>query len=113
MKLIIFIMNRVEKLDKLIREFHQKGIKGATILSSTGMAQKLIANEETAFIGSLKALFDNPRVESKVIMTVVKEDQKEIVYQAIEDIVGDLSLPNTGIVFTIDVDDVKGFLKAN
>ena len=106
-------MNRVEKLDKLIHELHHRGIKGATILSSTGMAQKLLANEDTAFIGSLKALFDNPRIESKVIMTVVKEDQKEIVYQAIEDIVGDLSLPNTGIVFTIDVDDVKGFLKAN
>jgi len=113
MKLIIFIMNRVEKLDKLIHELHHRGIKGATILSSTGMAQKLLANEDTAFIGSLKALFDNPRIESKVIMTVVKEDQKEIVYQAIEDIVGDLSLPNTGIVFTIDVDNVKGFLKAN
>ncbi|MBN2268716.1 MAG: hypothetical protein JXC35_04745 [Acholeplasmataceae bacterium] len=112
MKLIIFIMNRVEKLDKLIRELHQKGIKGATILSSTGMAQKLLANEDTAFIGSLKALFDNPRVESKVIMTVVKEDQIGIVYQAIEDIVGDLSLPNTGIVFTVDVAQVKGYTKA-
>lgn len=113
MKLIIFIMNRVEKLDKLIRELHQRGIKGATILSSTGMAQKLLANEDTAFIGSLKALFDNPRIESKVIMTVVEENQKEVVYQAIEDIVGDLSLPNTGIVFTLDVSDVKGYLKAN
>ncbi len=112
MKLIIFIMNRVEKLDKLIRELHQKGIKGATILSSTGMAQKLLANEDTAFIGSLKALFDNPRVESKVIMTVVKEDQIDIVYQVIEDIVGDLSLPNTGIVFTVDVAQVKGYTKA-
>lgn len=109
MKLIIFVMNQVEKLDTLIKTLHQKGIKGATILNSTGMAQKLFASDDNAFIGSLKFLFDNPRVESKVILTVVKENEKQMVYDAIHEVIGELTKPNTGILFTLDIEDVMGY----
>ncbi|HOP56844.1 MAG TPA: hypothetical protein PLH02_00950 [Bacillota bacterium] len=109
MKLVFFVLNDVTKLDEFLHSLKENGIHGATIISSSGMARKLIENDDMKFIGSLKALFDNPRVESEVIMMVVEDGQVETVYQVINDSIGDLSQPNTGIAFTVPIENVKGY----
>jgi len=101
-------MNDTSLLDKFLHELNQKNIKGATILNSTGMARKLIENDDMAFIGSLKVLFDNPRKESYVILMALPDEQVPIALQVIEKIAGDLSRPNSGIVFTLPIDYIKG-----
>lgn len=108
MKLLVFVMNRTELLDEFLHVLKEKGIKGATILNSTGMARKLIQNDDMEFIGSLKTLFDNPRKESNVILVVLPKEQVEVVYGVINAVCGDLSQPNSGIVFTVPIENLVG-----
>ena len=44
-------------------------------------------------------------------MTVLKDEQVDEALAAIEETVGDLSKPDTGIVFTVPVDFIKGMHK--
>lgn len=109
MKLVVYVMNDPSLLEPFLRELNQKNIRGATIISSTGMARKLYESDDMRFIGTLKALFDNPRVESNVIMMVLPDDLVPVAYQVIEKIAGDLSKPNSGIAFTLPIENVKGY----
>lgn len=111
MKLFIYVMNDVKLLDKFVHELKEKQIKGATIINSTGMGRKLVENDELDFIGSLKTLFDNPRAESRVILMALEDEKVETVLNIIDEIAGDLSKPNSGIVFTLTIDFVKGYKK--
>ncbi len=109
MKLMLYVMNKPEHLDKFLKELSKNQIKGATIFSSTGMGRRLAGNEDIPWLGSLKAILDMPRTESKVIMLALPEEQVDIVYQVIEQVGGDLSEPNTGIAFTLPIDSIKGY----
>jgi len=96
-------------LDKFLQKLNQKNIKGATILNGTGMARKLIENDDMEFIGSLKMLFDNPRVESHVILMALQDEQVKIALDIVHEVAGDMTKPNTGIVFTLPIDYIEGF----
>ena len=109
MKLMIYVMNKPELLDKFLKELSKNQIKGATILESTGMGRKLAGNEDIPWIGSLKAILDVPRKESHVIILALPDEQVEVVYQVIETVAGDLMAPNSGIAFTLPIDSIKGY----
>ncbi|MDY0074705.1 MAG: hypothetical protein WC992_02500 [Acholeplasmataceae bacterium] len=109
MKLMFYVMNKPEHLDKFLKELSKQNIKGATIFSSTGMGRRLMGNDDVPWLGSLKAILDMPRTESKVIMLALPEEQVKIVYEVIEQVGGDLSQPNTGIAFTVPIDSIKGY----
>ncbi len=111
MKLVVYVMNDTTKLDKFLHELKEKNIKGATILNGTGMARKLIENDDMDFIGSLKVLFDNPRVESKVILMAIEDANVQTVLDVVHQVAGDLSRPNSGIVFTVPIDYIDGLKK--
>ncbi|MGE4321165.1 MAG: hypothetical protein AB7E61_06935 [Acholeplasmataceae bacterium] len=113
MKLVVYIMSDTTKLDKFLHALKEKNINGATILKGTGMARKLIANDDMEFIGSLKVLFDNPRVESDVVLMALEEPQVEVVFETIKEVVGDLTCPNCGIAFTVPIDHIVGLTKKN
>lgn len=52
MKLLVFVLDKVENLEPVLNKFEHIGIKGATILESKGMARAL----ESYFDGSFLAL---------------------------------------------------------
>ena len=109
MKLFIYVLYNTDLLDQLLKELHKHEIKGATILSSTGMARKLLNEDDQPFIGSLKALLMGTKVESNTILIALPEAQVETVFKIVETVVGDLSLPTNGIAFTVPIDQIKGY----
>ena len=48
------------------------------------------------------------RDRNNTILTVVKDEQVEAAVKIIERVVGDLSKPDSAIVFTVPVDFIKG-----
>jgi nitrogen regulatory protein PII len=104
-------MNNIALLDRFVHELKDNQIKGATILNSTGMGRKLIESDDFDIIGSLKAVFEIPRTDSKVILMALEDVQIPTVLDIIDRLAGDLSKPNTGIVFTLPIDFVKGYKK--
>lgn len=108
MKLLYLILNKTEKLDETLEALAEAGIKGATIFHSTGMARELSNYGEASFLGSLRAILDPDREENKTIIMVIKEEMVDVAVKTIESVVGDLSNPDTGIIFTVPVDFIKG-----
>lgn len=110
MKLLVYILNRIELLDDLLRALADDGISGATILNSRGMARQLYGNggKQPGFFSSLRALADPQNEDNMTIFAVVREDQVADFTHAIEKVVGELSQPGTGIVFTVPVDFIQG-----
>jgi nitrogen regulatory protein PII len=109
MKLFIYVLHKTELLDRLLKELHKNEIKGATIINSTGMGRKLFGTDDQAFIGSLRALFMDSRVESNMILIALPDHQVDVVYKVIDEVVGDLSMPYSGIAFTVPIDQIKGY----
>lgn len=112
MKMLIFVLNDVEKLEALLEELSKMGLRGATIINSTGMARSLYGHQ-SVMMNSLRVLLDSDHEENKTIFTVVDQQQEEIFYKAVDKVVGSLSEPNTGIIFTVPVDSVNGLIPSD
>ncbi|EEG31197.1 hypothetical protein CLOSTMETH_01139 [[Clostridium] methylpentosum DSM 5476] len=111
MKLLICVLNDTDKLDELMIKLAEAGVKGATIINSTGMGRTLYNHQESALMNSLRALLDPDRDENKTIFTVVDEAQEKAFHKVMNEVVGDLARPDSGIIFTIPVDSVTGLSK--
>ena len=114
MRLIIFVLNKTEKLDAILTEFAQKEICGATVIDSMGMARILVGKhdeDEIPFLGSLRAFLNPEREKSKVIFAAIQDDRLDEVVEAIEGVVGDLSNKDTGVIFSVPLDYTKGICK--
>lgn len=109
MQLLIIVLNRVNRLDELIETMVEHGFTGATILSSTGMLRELAkSNEDFPLFGSLRYLIDTDREESKTIFMVLHDEQIEAAKQVVRTVVGDLSKPDTAVLFVLPILSVEG-----
>ena len=111
MKLLVLILNKEHLTEEVLEAFADGGIKGATVIDSTGMARVIGDYHDGLFLGSLRKYLDRERATNKTIFTVIEDDQTETVKKIITDVIGDLSKPDTGIVFTVPVDFVEGIQK--
>jgi nitrogen regulatory protein PII len=111
MKLLIFVLSHVEKLQPLLKTFNDQGVAGATILDSSGMGRELSERDEFSIFGSMRALIDQNNRTTKTLFLVVEDDAVIKIERMIETVVGDLSKPDQGILFTLPLDYVKGYKK--
>ena len=108
MKLMILILNDIEKLERLLKRFHDEEISGATVINSTGMARALAEIGDESLLGSLRHLLDMDRQENCTVLMALNESKVATTVALIESVVGDLSQPNTGLVMTLPIDFAKG-----
>lgn len=109
MQLLVLILKKVDLIEKLIKELAETGVSGGTILEGTGMASELVNMEDIPVFGMLRALLaDEEKVASKVMLFVLKDEQVMITRKSIKRVIGDLSEPNTGIMFSIPITYVEG-----
>jgi nitrogen regulatory protein PII len=104
-------LSHVEKLQTLLNQFNEQGIAGATILDSSGMGRELSERDEFSIFGSMRALIDQNNRTTKTLFLVVEDDQVKKIEKVIESVIGDLSQPDQGILFTIPLDYVSGYKK--
>jgi len=111
MKLLVLVLNRVEKLNKLLNELAKHGLTGATVISSNGLAHELIkSNDESLsnIFGSLRRILNPNERENKTIFMVVKEERVPEITEIVEQVIGSILEPDTGIIFTVPVEYLKG-----
>ena len=114
MKLLIFVLNKTEKLDDVLTEFARRNMCGATVLDSMGMVHMLAGRhdeEEIPFLGSLRQFLNSERQQNNVILAAIDDKQVDEAVAAIESVVGDLSNEDTGVVFCLPIDYTKGICK--
>mgnify|MGYP001150787855 CR=1 FL=1 len=109
MKLLVFILNNEEFLEEVLEAYVEAGVTGATILDSEGMG-RFLAYEVPLFAG-FKEFMKGNKPYNKTILSVVRDDETvKQVRSIIDELVGGLDNPGTGIMFTVPVDWVSGLV---
>lgn len=116
MHALIIVLNKTEYMEDILNNLMKIGVKGATILDSQGMGSKILSkNYETQnLFGTLKTAFDREHPYNKTIFTVIEsEELLDKAMETIQAVVGDLSKPGEGLMFTVPVGKVLGLSPNN
>lgn len=109
MQLLILILKKIELMEPLLKKLAESGVKGGTILEGTGMAKELVNMEDLPIFGMLRMLLaEDIKANSKVMMFVLNEEGVLTARSAIKEVIGDLNVPNSGIMFSVPITYVEG-----
>jgi nitrogen regulatory protein PII len=110
MYLLVNVLEQPEHLVAILEGFAKMGIKGSTVMNSTGMGRVLMkAGAESPAMEEINKMIANGESSNKTIFTVVKE--KETLDKAIDivkSLCGDLCEPGKGILFAVPLALVDG-----
>lgn len=109
MQLLIFVTKKEDKIDQLMKELALADIRGATVLSSTGMANSIKDMEDLPMFDVLTTMLKGEtEMSSKTILFAVKDSKVEDARKAINKVFGDLSKPNSGILLGMPISFFEG-----
>lgn len=114
MYLILFVLDDPDKLQDLLDAWEDAGTGGATVLVSTGMQRMRSGaiRDDIPLMPGLDDLYKRIEEHHRTLFTIVKDDDilKKIV-KATQSVVGDLNMPNTGILMVLPAAQVYGLDK--
>lgn len=110
MQLAVIILKKTELVHEFMVELAEEGLHGGTILDSTGMAGELGDLDDIPMFSMLRAVVNNggSRQESKTLLFIVKDEELSKLKKVMHRVLGDLSIPNTAVFFTVPVTSVEG-----
>ncbi|HED24557.1 MAG TPA: hypothetical protein ENN91_05470 [Firmicutes bacterium] len=109
MYLFVLVLNKTELLEDILEKLVEVGITGATIIDSTGMGRALADIDNDTLLAGIRSIFQYSRPSNKTIFSVIDSlDKKDCAAAAIKEVLGDMSKPGVGIMFTIPLEDVIG-----
>ena len=110
MQLVFIVLNKTECLKEILMEFYDAGIKGATVIETSGMARCLNEMEELKFLGSLNLLLDPEHRHNKTIFLATEDNMVKKVSEILNRVTGGLHLPDTGVMFAVPISYAEGFV---
>ena len=112
MQVVTLVLNKTECLNELLEALLASGIRGGTVLESTGMMRVLNqSGDDLPMFSTFRQLFDPERTSSKTIMMVLNDEEVKIARRVINEVTGGLDQPDTGILFGMPVSFVEGIKK--
>lgn len=99
--MIVLILEKEHYLNELLIELNDVGIKSATVTNSSGMMGHLSALGEEQIISTLRPLFTPAHTENKTIFMIIDDSMVDIARKTVRKVLGDLSQPETGILFGV------------
>lgn len=111
--LLVVIINDLAKYHEVLQAWEEAGVSGATILESTGLARiKAAARDDLPLIPSLRDLLTAHEFHHRTIFTVVEDEETvERLAEVTQQVVGDFSQPDTGLMFAVPAAKVWGLKK--
>jgi len=108
-KLVVFVLNKEELLERVLEAYVEAGVDGATILDSEGMGRFL--TYEVPLFADFKQFMKGNKPYNKTILSVV-DDPAAVprLYAILDEVTGGLATPGTGIFFTVPVDFAAGLV---
>lgn len=112
MQVVTLVLNKTECLNELLEELLASGIRGGTVLDSTGMMRVIEqSGDDLPMFSTFRQLFDPERKSSKTILMVLDDAEVETARRVIKKVTGGLDKPDTGILFAIPTVFVEGIQK--
>ena len=112
MYLILLVLHDPGYCDEVMDAWEKAGVRGITILPSTGYARmrsKRSLMDDMPLIPSLEDFISRDEQTNRTIFTVVEgEAMVQKVVQVSQSIIGDFNEPNTGILIVLPVVQAYG-----
>ncbi|MCA9897375.1 MAG: hypothetical protein H6654_05295 [Ardenticatenaceae bacterium] len=104
MYMLIMVLDDTAHLNDVLNAWDKAGVGGVTIIESTGINRVLQRHSaDMAFVG-FSQMFGSGRVGHNTLFTVIDSlEMAETAVAATETVLGDLSKPDTGIIFVLPV----------
>lgn len=108
MQLLTLILKDDKKLDEILKELAEEGVKGGTIFEGRGMGEELVNMEDLPLFGMLRnVLKDEEKPTCKMVLFVIRDEQVIGARETVKRLVN-LNEPNTGIMFVLPITYVEG-----
>ncbi len=111
MQLVFIVLNKTECLKDILMGFYDAGIKGATVIETSGMARCLTEMEELRFLGSLNVLLNPDQKHNKTIFLATEDNMIPVISKIVNEATGGLHMPDTGVMFSVPIGYAEGFAK--
>lgn len=110
MYMLIMVVDDSTRLNEILRAWKDAGVKGITILESTGVNRVLPRPTAEPMFAGFSQIFGSGRVGHNTLFAVIDElEVAEAAVVATEEVLGDLTKPHTGIIFAVPVVKKWGF----
>lgn len=104
MHMLIMVLDDSTRLNEVLEAWIDAGVKGVTILESTGVHRVLPRDSASPMYAGFTQIFGSGRVGHNTLFAVIEElEIAESAVAATETILGDLTKPHTGIIFAVPV----------
>lgn len=104
MYMLVMVLDDVSRLNEVLAAWEGAGVRGVTILESTGLHRVMLRHRPEAAYAGFGRLFGSNYVGHNTLFAVVESMAVvEAAVAAAEGIVGDLDDPHTGILFALPV----------
>ena len=104
------VINKTDKLNKILERFLEVDVRGATVIDSIGMGRTL--EPEVSTFSTILEIFNvgsGRYPENKTIFTVIKEEKTlRDAQRIVKEELNDFKEPGTGIMFVVPVLDFIG-----
>jgi len=109
MHIIMFVLDDPKKLDAILEAWNQVGVRGVTIMESTGIQRRRDQVKHIPMRFSFESIPQLGEQGNYTLFTIVQNSTvvKKVI-EATEKIVGDLCGPNTGILTAWPLAVTKG-----
>ncbi len=112
MHLLVLVLEKNDILPDILEKLYEVGVKGTTVLNSVGMGKLLAQYGKDIPVGKMvKQKLHKGNYTNKTLFAVIRAD--DVLYDAIDVInetIGNLENPDTGIMFTVQLDKVFGLI---
>lgn len=112
MVMIMYVLDDPSQLDKVLEAWMDADVSGITVQESTGVNRLREQGGLPTFLG-FRRLSQTSKYSHYTLFSIVDEDAVQRVVTATEEIVGSLNEPDTGILFTLPVEQVWGLDKTS
>lgn len=104
MLMLIMVLDDISYLNDVLQAWEEAGVQGVTILESTGFNRVRQRSQADPAFAGFGQLFAGGRVGHQTLFAVIGGPEvAEAAVAATERVVGDLTQPSTGIIFTVPV----------
>jgi nitrogen regulatory protein P-II 1 len=112
MYMILFVLHDPTRLQDVLEIWNKTGVSGITILPSSGLKRIRDAaafRDDLPLIPNLQNLLENQESLNRTLFTIVpSEEMVDKVVDATQNLIGDLNLPNTGILVVMPITRAYG-----
>jgi hypothetical protein len=109
---VFLVLDDLEQEGAVLSAWDQCGVTGITILDSTGLGRvrkRASLRDDMPLMPSLRDLLHAGEEHHRTFISVVNgEEMVERIIDATQAVLGDLALPNTGVLFAMPVTRVVG-----